>query len=98
MYSRLFRIQAGVNPAIIVKGKNADQCPRWKFDMSRPAVSTHIKILATAGFIIIEAIGRERYCSLHPKGFKQVQAWLKYFDKFWLGKIQRMDELINRKP
>ena len=31
------------------------------FDMSRPAVSKHIKILHTAGFISIEDIGRERH-------------------------------------
>ena len=30
------------------------------FDMSRPAVSKHIKILYNAGFISITGIGRER--------------------------------------
>ena len=39
------------------------------FDMSRPAVSKHIKILYTAGFITIEDIGRERYCLLKKKWF-----------------------------
>ncbi|MEO9031827.1 MAG: metalloregulator ArsR/SmtB family transcription factor, partial [Ginsengibacter sp.] len=34
------------------------------FDMSRPAVSKHIKILESAKFISIENIGRERYCLL----------------------------------
>jgi DNA-binding transcriptional ArsR family regulator len=31
------------------------------FEMSRPAVSKHIKILCTAEFISIQDIGRERY-------------------------------------
>ena len=34
------------------------------FDMSRPAVSKHVKILETAGFISIQDMGRERYCTL----------------------------------
>ena len=38
------------------------------FDMSRPAVSKHIKILHSAGFISIRDIGRERYCTLKKDG------------------------------
>lgn len=39
------------------------------FDMSRPAVSKHISILHTAGFITIEDVGREQFCKLNKKGF-----------------------------
>jgi DNA-binding transcriptional ArsR family regulator len=46
------------------------------FDMSRPAVSKHIKILCGAGFISIEDVGRERYCTLKEEGFKDLQEWL----------------------
>lgn len=42
------------------------------FDMSRPAVSKHIKILHGAGFISIKDIGRERYCTLKQDGFNDV--------------------------
>ena len=44
------------------------------FDMSRPAVSKHIKILHGAGFISIHDIGRERYCTLKKDGFEELQA------------------------
>ena len=53
------------------------------FDMSRPAVSKHIKILHSAGFISITDIGRERYCTLKKDGFEELQAWISHFDKFW---------------
>jgi len=33
-----------------------------QFDMSRPAISQHIKILAECGMIIVHRQGRERYC------------------------------------
>jgi len=52
------------------------------FDMSRSAVSKHIKILYGAGFISILNIGRERHCTLKQDGFKALHAWLKYFDQF----------------
>jgi DNA-binding transcriptional ArsR family regulator len=65
------------------------------FDMSRPAVSKHIKILYGAGFISIQDVGRERYCSLKPDGFKELQNWISYFDKFWVSKLKKLETLLN---
>ncbi|SFD97997.1 transcriptional regulator, ArsR family [Chitinophaga sp. CF118] len=67
------------------------------FDMSRPAVSKHIKILYTAGFISIEDIGRERYCTLKQDGFNELQEWISYFDKFWASKLKKLETLLNKK-
>ncbi len=67
------------------------------FDMSRPAVSKHVKILETAGFISIQDIGRERYCTLKKDGFEELRDWLSYFDKFWQTKLKKLDDLLNKK-
>ncbi|MDR6942122.1 ArsR/SmtB family transcription factor [Mucilaginibacter pocheonensis] len=67
------------------------------FDMSRPAVSKHIKILYTAGFISIQDIGRERYCTLKKDGFEELQAWLAYFDAFWASKLKKLETILNNK-
>jgi len=67
------------------------------FDMSRPAVSKHIKILYSAGFISIKDIGRERHCTLKQDGFKELQDWISYFDKFWAGKLKKLETLLNQK-
>jgi DNA-binding transcriptional ArsR family regulator len=67
------------------------------FDMSRPAVSKHIKILQSAGFISITDIGRERYCTLKKDGFKELQEWISYFDKFWTSKLKKLEALLNNK-
>lgn len=67
------------------------------FDMSRPAVSKHIKVLNESGFISIQDIGRERYCSLHQDGFKELQKWLEYFDAFWTQKLGKLGTLLNDK-
>src|SRR6267154_6035634 len=67
------------------------------FDMTRPAVSKHIKILYTAGFITIEDMGRERHCMLKQNGFKQLQQWIDYFDQFWAVKLKKLEDLLNEK-
>jgi DNA-binding transcriptional ArsR family regulator len=67
------------------------------FDMSRPAVSKHIKILYTAGFISIEDIGRERHCTLKQDGFNQLHEWLSYYDNFWTANLKRLETLLNNR-
>lgn len=67
------------------------------FDMSRPAVSKHIKILSSAGFISIQDIGRERYCTLKQDGFKELQEWINYFDRFWVSKLAKLETLLGKK-
>ena len=67
------------------------------FDMSRPAVSKHVKILEEAGFISIQNIGRERYCTLKKDGFNELQDWISYFDKFWTSKLKNLESLLNKK-
>ena len=67
------------------------------FDMSRPAVSKHIKILYNAGFISIRDIGRERYCTLKQDGFNELQEWINYFDKFWITKLKKLEMLLDQK-
>ena len=67
------------------------------FDMSRPAVSKHVKVLYNAGFISIKDIGRERYCTLRQDGFDEVQDFINYFDKFWTSKLKKLETILNNK-
>ena len=67
------------------------------FDMSRPAVSKHIKVLHGAGFISIHDIGRERYCTLKKEGFDELQEWISHFDTFWASKLKKLETLLKNK-
>jgi DNA-binding transcriptional ArsR family regulator len=67
------------------------------FDMSRPAVSKHVKVLYEAGLIQIKDQGRERYCELKPDGFDDIKNWLIFFDQFWKEKLQNLENLLNQR-
>ena len=67
------------------------------FEMSRPAVSKHIKILYNGGFISIQDIGRERHCTLKQDGFNELQQFISYFDNFWAIKLKKLETLLNNK-
>lgn len=67
------------------------------FNMSRPAVSKHIKVLQMAGFISIKEIGRERYCTLSKEGFTEIRNFVDYFDHFWNSKLKNLETVLNLK-
>lgn len=65
------------------------------FDMSRPAVSKHIKMLEHCGFVMIQDIGRERYCTLNKQGFDELHDWLNYYDNFWKTSVSKLQQLLD---
>ena len=73
------------------------------FDVSRPAISKHIKILTECGLIIIKQQGRERYCEANLESLRQVSDWVEQYRLFWtskldaLGKFLENDETVSRK-
>ncbi len=66
------------------------------FDISRPAISQHIKILTECGLVVISQQGRERYCYLQPKKMSEVNDWLEPFRKLWEERYTQLDALLDR--
>lgn len=64
------------------------------FDMSRPAISQHIKILTECGLIIIKDQGRERYCEVQAKKLAEVADWIEPFRKLWEHRFDKLDTLL----
>ncbi len=64
------------------------------FEMSRPAISQHIKLLEECGLISIDQQGRERYCVLQPQKLKEVNNWLEPFKRIWESRFEQLDELL----
>ena len=61
-----------------------------RFEMSRPAVSQHLKVLRDAGIDTARADAQRRIYRLSDDGLNEVDAWLGKVQKFW---SQRLDEL-----
>ena len=66
------------------------------FDMSRQAISLHIKILNECGLILIEQEGRDRYCRIQPKKLAEVADWLDPFRKMWEDRFNKVDDILNK--
>lgn len=69
------------------------------FDITRQAVSKHIKVLAECEVLEQKKSGREIYYSLVPSKMKEIDLWLEQFRKLWETRFSQLDELlINLKP
>jgi DNA-binding transcriptional ArsR family regulator len=65
------------------------------FDMTRQAISLHIKILSECGLIMIRQEGRQRYCSIHPEKLSEVANWIEPFRKMWEVKFNQLDKVLH---
>jgi DNA-binding transcriptional ArsR family regulator len=66
-----------------------------KFDISRPAISQQIKILAECGLISIKKQGRERYCEASLQQLNEVSNWIEKYRQLWEEKFNKLDDLLN---
>jgi DNA-binding transcriptional ArsR family regulator len=65
-----------------------------QFDVSRPAISKHIKILTQCGLIAIKQQGRERYCEAKLQKLNEVSAWVEQYKVFWTQKLDALENFL----
>ncbi len=69
------------------------------FDLSRPAVSEHLRILRLAGLVREEPQGQRRIYHLEPAPLAELGEWLHPFERYWrdrLGDLARtLDDITE---
>jgi len=65
------------------------------FDVSRPAISKHIKLLTECGLITIRPFGRERFCQARLEKLNEVSAWVEQYRKFWNMKLDALESYLE---
>jgi len=65
------------------------------FDMSRQAVSKHLRILTECELIRQEHQGREIYYQLEVEKMKEIDQWLEQFRKIWEKRFSQLDDLLS---
>lgn len=67
------------------------------FEMSRPAVSQHLRILLDAGLLTEQRHGRERRYRLVPERLAPVRDWIAHYERFWDDHLLRLKNLLSKK-
>ncbi|WP_199136625.1 ArsR/SmtB family transcription factor [Pedobacter sp. ASV12] len=68
------------------------------FEVSRPAISQHIKILNECGLLNIRQDGRERFCEMKFEKLQEVANWIARYQTFWNNKLDDLEKHLNQKP
>lgn len=67
------------------------------FEMSRPAVSQHLRVLLDSGLVTEERHGRERRYRLVPEQLAPVREWIAGYERFWDNRLLRLRKVLNTK-
>jgi len=67
-----------------------------RFDISRPAISKHLKILDECGIVSITKRGRERFCYVNHKNLIPAFLWIEKFHKQWEERINSFEHYVNQ--
>ena len=66
-----------------------------QFDVSRPAISKHIKILTECGLIVVQQRGRERYCEAKLDQLSEVSTWVDQYKQMWNTRLDALEHYLN---
>jgi DNA-binding transcriptional ArsR family regulator len=67
------------------------------FQMSRPAVSQHLRVLLDAGLVTERRHGRERHYHFVPERLGLVRDWIAHYERFWDDRLQRLEKQLSQR-
>ncbi len=66
------------------------------FEVSRPAVSRHLRVLREHGLVQARSVAQRRVYSLDPAPLSEVDAWLTTYRPFWENRLDALDVQLRR--
>jgi DNA-binding transcriptional ArsR family regulator len=64
-----------------------------EFDVSRPAVSRHLRVLREAGLLVERRAGRQRLYRANLGPLAELRSWL---DAYWAGRLGELRDLAEK--
>jgi len=66
------------------------------FEMTRQAISLHIKILEECGLVEIRQMGRERFCEVRLEKLREVHEWTEKYRAFWTSSFVSLRNYLQK--
>lgn len=60
-------------------------------------VSRHLRILQDAGFVTVRPEGAQRFYSLRPEPFRELEDWISRYRRLWEARLDRLAVVLERK-
>ena len=65
------------------------------FEMTRQAISKHMRILTECEVVSLRQEGREIFYQLEIGKMKEIDHWLEQYRRIWEGRYQKLDKLLK---
>lgn len=65
-----------------------------RFEMSRPAVSQHLKVLKDAQIVTSRPDAQRRVYSLNENALDEIEQWIAGVRKFWTQSLDNLERLL----
>jgi DNA-binding transcriptional ArsR family regulator len=66
-------------------------------EIHQSGVSRHLRILQEAGFVNVRPEGAQRFYSLRPEPFQELDAWVAKYRKLWEARLDRFAAALEKK-
>ncbi len=66
------------------------------FDVSRPAVSKHLRVLERAGLVRRERDGRVSRCGLDARPMRDAADWVERYRRFWENQLDQLVQYFEQ--
>ncbi|MFI5779689.1 ArsR/SmtB family transcription factor [Nocardia sp. NPDC051570] len=83
---------------LLLDGEQTVQAIADRFDMARPSVSEHLKVLRDCGLVDERKRGRYRYYRVEPQPLHDLQTWLDPFERFWRARLRDLGAVLDTMP
>jgi DNA-binding transcriptional ArsR family regulator len=82
---------------LLVKPEDAGSIAS-RFDVSRPAVSRHLRVLREAGLVSVEQDAQRRIYHIESAPLAEVDEWITRYRSFWTEKLNALDAHLEENP
>ncbi|TKG72337.1 ArsR/SmtB family transcription factor [Prauserella endophytica] len=69
-----------------------------EFDVSRPAVSRHLRVLKEAGLVTCRQDAQRRIYRLDPGPLTEVAGWVDRMRGYWAGRLDALEDHLDANP
>jgi DNA-binding transcriptional ArsR family regulator len=68
-----------------------------RVDIHQSGVSRHLRILSEAGFVRMRPEGAQRFYSLRPEPFREIDDWVARYRELWEARLDRLAHALEKR-
>jgi DNA-binding transcriptional ArsR family regulator len=78
------------------RSSRQNSCNVATLDISQPGVSTHLRVLREAGLVEARTDAQRRIYRVRPEPLAEIDAWLQPYRRLWSGRLDALEEHLDR--